>query len=104
MSDEPTFSDSDEAPPSKLPALDFSTFVMSIIGSAFIHLGQAPHPDGVAAGSDTVVNLVLAQQDIDLLALLDEKTQGNLSGEEERLLEQGLYDLRTLFVEASRKQ
>jgi hypothetical protein len=104
VSEEPTFSDSDDAPQSKLPALDFPTFVMSIIGSAFIHLGQAPHPDGVAAGSEPVVNLVLAQQDIDLLALLEEKTKGNLSGEEERVIEQGLYDLRTLFVEVSRKQ
>ncbi len=87
-----------DAPP--LPELDFTTFVMSIIGSALVHFGDAPDPDkgGVAAQ-----NLVIAQQDIALLALLQEKTKGNLSGEEERVLSQGLYDLRMRFVEVSKE-
>ena len=83
-----------------LPELDFTTFVMSIIGSALVHLGDAPHPSG--SGSAVEPNLVLAQQDIDLLALLQEKTKGNLTGEEERALSQGLYDLRMRFVEISK--
>lgn len=101
MSDEFSASDRDEAPPSsRLPDLDFSTFVMSIIGSAFVHLGEAPYPDGSAQGA----NLVLAQQDIDLLVLLQKKTKGNLSGVEEQVLDQGLYDLRIRFVEVAREQ
>lgn len=80
----------------ELPRLDFSTFVLSIIGSAYVHLGDAPGPDGKTEG-----NLLLAQQDIDLLELLHDKTQGNLTGDEERLLSQGLYDLRMRFVEVS---
>lgn len=87
-----------DAPPGQdLPTLDFSTFVLSIIGSAYVHLGDAPGPDGRPDR-----DLVLARQDIDLLGLLQEKTRGNLSGEEERLLDQALYDLRMRFIEVSK--
>ena len=85
----------------KLPELDFSTFVMSIIGSTLVHLGDAPDPDKKGAGEP---NLLLAQQDLQLLSLLQEKTKGNLTGEEEGVLNQGLYDLRMRFVEVSKKQ
>lgn len=80
-----------------LPGLDFSTFVLGIIGTAYVHLGDAPSPDG-ASGN----NLVLARQDIDLLGLLQEKTRGNLTGDEERLLDQALYDLRMRYLEVSK--
>jgi hypothetical protein len=50
------------------------------------------------------VNLPMARQTIDLLALLEKKTRGNLSGEEERLLEQVLCDLRMRYVEVSKSQ
>lgn len=86
-----------EPPAHELPTLDFSMFVLGIIGSAYVHLGDAPEPEG---HSDR--NLVLARQDIDLLGLLQDKTKGNLTGEEERLLEQALTDLRMRFVEVSR--
>jgi hypothetical protein len=45
---------------------------------------------------------VLARQDIDLLSVLEEKTRGNLSGDEERLLSQALYDLRMRYVEVAK--
>lgn len=85
------------SPAAELPTLDFSTFVLGIIGTAYVHLGDAPNPDGRPEK-----NLALARQDIDLLGLLQDKTKGNLSGEEERLLDQALYDLRMRFVEVSR--
>jgi hypothetical protein len=86
-----------------LPRLDFSTFVMSVIGSAFVHLGDAPDPEGAGfAQGAGEPNLLLARQDIELLRLLQEKTQGNLTGEEERVLEQGLYDLRMRYVEVTK--
>lgn len=88
-----------EPPAQDLPTLDFSTFVMGIIGSAFVHLGDAPNPESAGALDR---NLLLARQDIDLLGLLAEKTKGNLTGEEERLLEQALCDLRMRWVEVSR--
>lgn len=88
----------------RLPELDFATFVMSIIGSAFVHLGDAPDPDGGMQKGVGRANLLLAQQDIELLALLQDKTQGNLTGEEERVLGQGLYDLRLRYVEVSKSR
>jgi len=83
-----------------LPAIDFSTFVLSLSHSALVHLGDAPDPSGGAAGK----NLPLARQTIDLLALLQDKTRGNLDGQEERILDQALYDLRLRFVEVSKGQ
>lgn len=89
-------SDRDEA--DSLPAIDFSTFVLSLSHSALVHLGDAPSPEGQTAER----NIPLARQTIDLLAILQEKTRNNLSGEEERLLDQALYDLRVRFVEISK--
>lgn len=86
-----------EPPAPELPTLDFSTFVLGLIGTAFLHLGDAPDPEGRSER-----NLMLARQDIDLLGLLQDKTKGNLTGDEERLLEQALCDLRMRFVEVSR--
>lgn len=82
----------------QLPEVDFQTFVLSLNHSALVHLGDAPNPgDG-----QTEQSLPLARQTIDLLSLLQEKTRGNLSGEEERLLDQALYDLRMRYVEVAR--
>jgi hypothetical protein len=72
--------------------------VLSLSHSALVHLGDAPLPDGQMPERD----LSLARQTIDLLAILQEKTRNNLSGEEERLLDQALYDLRVRFVEISK--
>ena len=92
-----------QIPPSKLPQLDFNMFVMSVIGSAYVHLGDAPDPEsGEMRPGGGEPNLILAQQDIELLALLSDKTRGNLSGDEERVLEQGLYDLRMRFLEVTK--
>jgi hypothetical protein len=87
----------DEGGAAGLPAIDFATFVVSLSHSAFVHLGDAPDPDGKRS-----VNLPLARQTIDLLSLLLEKTKGNLNGPEERILGQALYDLRLRYVEVSR--
>jgi hypothetical protein len=83
-----------------LPAVDFSTFVLSLAHSTLVHLGEAPDP---ASGKPALQNLPMAHQTIDLIALLAEKTRGNLTGEEERLIEQLLYDLRLRYVEVSNK-
>ena len=79
------------------PGIDFNTFVLSLSTSALVHLGVAG-PDGTPGGE---VNLPLAKHTIDCLEMLEQKTQGNLSGEEERLLHQVLADLRLRFVKAS---
>jgi hypothetical protein len=82
-----------------LPAIDFSTFVLSLSHSALVHIGDAPSPEGQPSERD----LPLARQTIDLLGILQEKTRNNLSGEEERLLDQVLYDLRLRFLEISKR-
>jgi hypothetical protein len=81
-----------------LPKVDFTTFVLSLSHSALLHLGEAPHPE-----TGTVEkSLPLARQTIDLLGMLEEKTKGNLSGDEERLVAQILFDLRMRYVELSK--
>lgn len=80
--------------PEHVPPLDFNTFVLSLGTSAMLHLGEAPNPQN----GETQVSLPLARQTIDLLGLLEEKTRGNLTGEEERLLAQLLSDLRLRYV------
>ncbi|OGQ23637.1 MAG: hypothetical protein A3I05_02615 [Deltaproteobacteria bacterium RIFCSPLOWO2_02_FULL_44_10] len=77
-------------------SLDFATFVLSLATSAQVHLGAIPSP----ATEEIEKNLPLAGQTIDILGILQEKTKGNLSQQEERLLTSVLYDLRMMFVDA----
>ena len=83
----------DDAPPD----IDFNTFVLSLSTSALMHLGKLP------GSEDDTVNLAHAKQSIDCIAMLEEKTKGNLTGEEERLISEVLYDLRLRFVAASKE-
>jgi len=76
--------------------IDFYTFVLSLGSSAMVHLGDAPHPE---TGEPVTPNLPLAKQTIDILAMLAEKTKGNLTPEEERFMENLLTDLRFRFVQ-----
>jgi len=81
---------------SAAPSIDFNTFVLSLSTSALMHLGKLP------GGESQTVNLAHAKQSIDCIALLEEKTKGNLTGEEERLISEVLYDLRLRFVAAKK--
>ncbi len=82
----------------QLPPVDFVTFVLSLYHSARMHMGDAPAPEG----GSTRVELPLARQTIDLIGLVQDKTRGNLTGEEERIVEQALYDLRMRYVEVAK--
>ena len=75
--------------------IDFYTFVLSLASSAFVYLGDAPHPE---TGAQIEPDFPLAQQTIDIVAMLKEKTKGNLTAEEERFMENLLADLRMRFV------
>jgi hypothetical protein len=77
-----------------LPKIDFSTFVLSINSSALVQLGLIEDP----VGGQKTKNLPLAKQTIDLLAMLEEKTRGNLTSDEENILKNILYELRMLYV------
>jgi hypothetical protein len=81
-----------------LPAVDFHTFVLSLGSSALLHLGELEHPDVGAPQKD----LALAKHTIDILVMLEEKTRGNLTPAEEKLIGSLLYDLRLRFVEAQK--
>jgi hypothetical protein len=76
-------------------AIDFYTFVLSLASSAFVHLGDAPHPE---TGAPMEPDLLLAQETIDIIAMLRERTKGNLTAEEEKFMENLLTDLRLRFV------
>lgn len=80
-----------------LPKIDFSTFVLSMNSSVLVQLGLIDDP---ASGQKTK-NLPLAKQTIDLLAMLEEKTKGNLTDDEEKILTNILYELRMLYVKAT---
>ena len=75
--------------------IDFYTFVLSLGSSAIVYLGDAPHPE---TGERVTPNLAVAHQTIDILAMLQEKTRGNLTPAEEKFLENMLADLRLRYV------
>lgn len=79
----------------ELPGIDVTTLVLSLSHSVLLSLGDAPDP----ATGERALDLPLARQTIDLIALLQEKMRGNLNGEEERVLSQALFDLRMRYVE-----
>ena len=76
------------------PGSDFETFVLSLTSSAMLHLGAVPDPDS----GKMEPNMPMAKHTIALLAMLKEKTAGNLTPSEDTLLTRLLYDLRTRFV------
>ena len=76
-----------------MPPIDFNILILSLNTSALIQLGEAETAEGQIAS-----DLAMARQTIDMLGILEEKTRGNLSGEEERLLHQVLFDLRMRYT------
>ena len=81
------------------PQLTFTAFIFSLASSAAIHFGDLADP---VTGAKAEPNLEGAAQMIDILAMLEQKTRGNLTAEERQLLEQVLYELRMRFVEATK--
>ena len=85
--------------PVKLPEINFPSFILSLSSSALLHFGDIPDP--VSGKKER--NLPMAKQTIDILGILKEKTQGNLTNDEEQLLDTLLHDLRIKYVEESKK-
>lgn len=88
------------APNVALGPVDFSTHVLSLASSAMVSLGEIPAPgeDGPAP-----VDLEAAKHLIDVLAMLEVKTKGNLDEAEQKVLASLIYDLRVKFVDARRR-
>ncbi len=78
---------------------EFMEVVMDLAAPAFIHLGMAEHP----ATGKPQVNLPAAQQSIEMLRVLREKTKGNLTKEEEQFFDGLLGDLQMQFVSMRRQ-
>ncbi|MBT8358422.1 MAG: DUF1844 domain-containing protein [Desulfobacterales bacterium] len=78
----------------ELPEINFPTFIISLNASALVNLGAIEDP----ASGTKVKNLSIAKQTIDILSMLEEKTRGNLTEEEEKILKNILYDLRIIYV------
>jgi len=82
-----------------LPKVDFSTFVLSLGTTALYQLGVMSNP---ASGEVADPDPLIAQQTIDTLEMLRDKTRGNLNEEERKLIDSLLYELRMRFVELGR--
>jgi hypothetical protein len=95
-SEEPSRENSDTQEET-LPGIDFTHFIFSLSTSVFIQLGEIEDP----FTKKSVKNLPLAKQTIDLIGMLKEKTKGNLTPEEEKVIEYILYDLRMKYVKAA---
>jgi hypothetical protein len=87
----------EQAAPHELPAPDFMQFISGIAAQTLMQLGDIENP---YEGKKTV-NLEAARYSIDLIAMLEEKTKGNLSPDEERYVKSAVHDLRMRFVEAA---
>ena len=83
-----------------MPEVTFPAFVMSLNTSALFHLGEISDP----VTGEKNLDLVLVKHTIDTLQLLEEKTKGNLTEEEQDLLKNALYDLKMRYVAKSSQE
>ena len=91
---EPSAETGPERAQAPLPQINFPTFIASLNASALVHLGVIEDP----VSGKPEKNLPMAKQTIDILSMLQQKTTGNLTSEEDGMLKSILYDLRILFV------
>jgi len=79
-----------------MPKVDFSSFILSLYSSGLVQLGKVEDP----ITGKTSKDLKLARHTIDMIAMLEEKTKGNLTEDEKNLLKVLLSEIRIAFVEA----
>ncbi|MBL0220511.1 MAG: DUF1844 domain-containing protein [Myxococcales bacterium] len=84
--------------PVALAQVDFSTHVLSLASTALIALGKLAAPDG----QTQPIDLETAHHLVDVLAMLEQKTKGNLEEAETKLLQSLIYDLRVAYVDAQK--
>jgi hypothetical protein len=77
----------------------FATFILSLSTSVLVNLGELPDP----ITNQKEVNMQLAKQTISIIEMLQQKTQGNLTKEEDQLLENVLSDIRLKYVQTMKK-
>jgi hypothetical protein len=84
--------------PVSLSPVDFATHVLSLASTVLIAIGKMPAPDG----QPHPVDLETARHLIDVLAMLEKKTKGNLEEAETKLIQSLIYDLRVAYVDAQK--
>ena len=77
--------------------MDFSNFVLSLNASAMVHLGDIPDPNT----KEREINLPATKHTVDILELIQEKTEGNLTEDEKKLIDDVIYTLRMRYVQAT---
>lgn len=82
-----------------IPEASFSNFILSLNAQALVFLGALPHPESNKIES----NILIAKHTIDILEILKQKTKGNLTQEEENLLDDILFRLKLIYVEVQKK-
>ena len=86
-----------EAARTPLPEVNFNSLIFSLSSSALLNLGEIADPHSGAKKKD----LDMAKHTIDTIAMLKERTEGNLDEEEAKFIENVLTDLRWRYVKAA---
>jgi hypothetical protein len=81
-----------------LPPASLATLVQALVTQALFYLG-----DLATRGGEPVLDLDMAKHQIDTLTMLEQKTKGNLSDDEQRLLDAALYEVRMRYVAVARQ-
>ncbi|MEM9419286.1 MAG: DUF1844 domain-containing protein [Planctomycetota bacterium] len=84
----------------ELPPANFETLLSSFVTQALFAMGAIPDPQT----GQPAMHLDLARYQIDMLSVLEEKTKGNLTEDEEKMLAGTLYELRTRYVQVANAQ
>jgi hypothetical protein len=87
----------ESSPPPPLPEVNFNSLIFSLSSTALFHLGEIPDPQT----GEKKKELDLAKHAIDTIAMLKDKTAGNLTEEERKFLDSILADLRWHYVKAT---
>lgn len=84
----------------QVPEINFLNYISGLVFQAMIFLGEIPQP----LTNEIAKNLTQAKIIIDTLAVLKEKTAGNLTAQEDQMLSEGLYELQVRYVERVQKE
>lgn len=96
MSDDAEIADGDSGGVGRMPPASFEFLIHTLFTQALMAFGRIPNP----ITNKAVKNVATAKHFIDTLQMLEEKTQGNLTSDERKLLEEIQHQLRSLYVEA----
>ncbi|MCI0416292.1 DUF1844 domain-containing protein [bacterium] len=80
------------------PGIDFIAILFTFVHTCLIYLGEVKDPEGKSSEE----NLEGARQMIDILEIMQQKTKGNLTAQEEQYLESALYDLRMRYMKKAK--